>query len=172
MRERLDLTNKRFGRLIALSPAYCGKSNNVFWHCQCDCGNLCIVNSQNLKSGKTKSCGCLRTHRCIERNKARGNEIPRNKNRLYRIYYGMRTRCYNTKDQHYKYYGARGISICPLWLESFSAFESWALSHGYDPALSIDRIDNDGNYEPSNCRWATANEQNKNKRHNIRRTTS
>ena len=168
MRERLDLAGKRFGKLEARFPAYRGKSNNMYWYCQCDCGNGCFVNSQNLKSGKTKSCGCLRSEKASESNKHRGHDIPRKNNRIYRIYQGMKTRCYNKTDKHYLYYGARGISICYEWLNSFEAFENWALQNGYSETLTIDRIDNDGNYEPTNCRWATTATQNANKRHKVK----
>lgn len=157
-RKPLNLSGQRFGRLIALEWVSTNKQGNSEWLCICDCGKEVIVNSQRLKSGKTKSCGCLSRELVIKRNISGFKYNARN-NRLYRIYYGMKTRCYNPNESTYHRYGGRGILICNEWLNSFEAFQEWALSHGYKNNLSIDRINNDGNYEPSNCRWATAKEQ-------------
>ncbi len=155
-----DITGERFGRLVALSVSP-STLRNTRWLCQCDCGSHSIVILGKLRSGHTSSCGCWnkevvsalkRTHGQSKRS----SSSPAS--RLYNIWCLMRQRCHSPKGQFYYLYGGRGIEVCREW-DIYEAFELWALSHGYDSALSIDRINNDGNYEPSNCRWATAAEQ-------------
>ena len=128
----------------------------------CDCGKETIVYESNL--GKcTFSCGCLSRDKSKEHNSKHGQS----RTRLFTIWSGMRHRCRNPKLREYPDYGGRGIKVCKEWDDSFEAFRDWAMSHGYTEELTLDRIDNDGNYEPSNCRWITMKEQQANKRNNV-----
>ena len=160
MRKIIDLTGQKFGRLTVLKFSHI-KGHHYYWDCLCICGKQCTVDEWRLTSGKTKSCGCYRknmltTHGLRE-------------HRLYGVYQNMKNRCYREQDKSYKNYGARGITICDEWLNNFQAFYDWAIINGYDKDAkrgdcTIDRINVNGNYEPTNCRWITIAEQNKNKR--------
>lgn len=154
-----NLVGRRFGRLTVVSRA-ANKGASVCWNCLCDCGKKKVIRSNDLKSGKSLSCGCLgASHRIAASSVHKGTGT-----RLYRIWKNMKTRTTNPKAQYYYLYGGRGIKVCDEWINNFQAFQCWALSHGYRDDLTIDRIDNDGNYEPGNCRWATAKQQQENKR--------
>lgn len=161
-----NLVGKTFGRLIVIERAenyftQNGKSERQ-WLCECQCGNKTVVLGHNLLKGQTQSCGCLaREHSAI-----RATRHGESDSRLYHIWTGMKQRCYNPKAKSYKDYGGRGITVCDEWKDNFQAFYDWAMANGYDDMLSIDRINSNDIYNPLNCRWATMEEQQNNKRNN------
>lgn len=160
MSKALDLTNQTFGRLTVIKLHHVKNKYRRYWLCKCECGNETVVYVSNLTTGKTTSCGCY-----VRENIKNGIHMTHGlrNHRLYGIWVNMKTRCYNSKSPKYKRYGGRGIKICDEWLDNFMNFYNWSMDHGYKDDLSIDRINNDGNYEPSNCRWTTAKEQASNK---------
>jgi dimeric dUTPase (all-alpha-NTP-PPase superfamily) len=160
-RKNSNLEGKRFGRLAVLKKA----EKSRYWECHCDCGTQKAIDGYNLLKGITNSCGCISRERLIERNKANSTHNMRN-TRLYHIWDTMKARCLRPISKDYKNYGARGITICEEWRSQFEDFYQWAMGNGYQSHLTLDRIDVNGNYEPSNCRWATAKQQGNNTRFN------
>lgn len=154
MSKRLNLEGKRFGRLTVGKLAYV-RNGKPYWCCKCNCGNELIVEASHLRDGHSTSCGCSRA------------KHGQAKTRLYHIWIGMKSRCKDVSNPIYKYYGGRGIRICKEWEDNFDEFSKWAASNGYLDSLSIDRIDVNGNYEPSNCRWADSKTQSRNKTDNV-----
>lgn len=158
-----NLQGQRFGRLIAIERKGSSKHARALWLCTCDCGNQKIVQSDSLIQGRTRSCGCLDKEKHISDPNRTVHGFSGK--RIYRIWKKMKSRCHNPNDPDYqKWYGSQGIKVCDNWRYCFQAFYRWSICHGYKNTLSIDRIDPTGNYEPSNCRWATAKQQANNKR--------
>lgn len=158
----IDLTGKKFGMLTVVGRAP-NRKGRTMWKCKCDCGNIVDVEASNLKSGHTTSCGCYWYERVPSINHEKNVRHGETKTRLHHIWANMRYRCNNPKCHQYDDYGGRGIKVCEEWSD-YEAFRDWALNNGYSDDLSVDRIDVDGDYEPSNCRWADNKTQSNNKR--------
>lgn len=164
-----DLTGQKFGRLTVIGLDESRQTRKTYWICQCECGGIKSARSDSLLCGAIKSCGCLHNETAA-RNVAKNHTHKQSGTRLYHIWQDMKKRCFNSNDTHYHRYGGRGITVCEEWANNFEAFYKWALDNGYSEGLTIDRINNDGNYEPSNCKWSTLQEQSNNKSTNIKLT--
>lgn len=148
MPNKVDIAGEKYGKLTALFPTdKRTKSGGVIWTFKCDCGKIKDIPANSVRMGLVKSCGCLAAPH-------RGTGT-----RLFTIWVDMRQRCNNSNIPNFNDYGGRGISVCSEWDKSFIAFRNWAKQNGYSKNLSIDRINVNGNYEPSNCRWATSFQQ-------------
>ena len=154
---------KKYGRLTVLKYTETVKKHKYFL-CICDCGVKKIVDIKHLTMGHTRSCGCLWQDEKHEYRKIHGFTKKEN---LYSVWCGMKHRCYCKTCKAYKYYGDRGILVCDEWKNSYLNFRNWAIKNGYKENLTIDRINVNGNYEPSNCRWVSDKVQSRNKRSNV-----
>ena len=160
MSKKIDLTGQRFGRLVVLEEAGKTKRGYITWKCQCDCekeDNIIIISGDSLRSGNTKSCGCYSKDKAREIHTKHGKE----RSSVYRTWQHMMQRCYNPNNTSYKNYGGRGIEVCRKWWK----FKNFYKDMGDKPkGLTLERKDNDDNYKPSNCKWTTQLEQNRNRR--------
>lgn len=173
----IDLTGQRFGMWTVIQRAETSKAGQTRWLCRCDCGTAKAVQGCHLRGGKSICCGCENNKRLSEWNRTakrkHGGAIHSNRDRLYAIWSSAKGRCFTKTDKQYKNYGARGITVCDEWLgeNGYENFRTWAYANGYDEnaprsKCTLDRIDVNGNYEPSNCRFADAVVQCNNKRNN------
>lgn len=162
----VDITGKRFGSLTALKRAESKRmygATKTRWLCRCDCGSEIIAITGALTSGQKKSCGCMTSKLIIKAHEKHGKCYSK----IYKVWGAIKFRCENPNCKEYKNYGGRGITVCPEWKENFQSFYDWAMENGYKDGLEIDRINNEGNYEPNNCEWTTRKEQQRNKRTNL-----
>ena len=159
-----DLSGMKFGRLTVRNVSGRTSDRHLLWDCLCDCGKTVFVSSRDLTSGHTQSCGCLQREKITKH----GGRSARNTERLYFVWRGMISRCETPSASGYEYYGLRGVKVCDEW-HDYEVFKDRALNNGYNQSLpkykcTLDRIDCNGDYEPSNCRWVDMHIQNLNKR--------
>ena len=167
----IDLVGQKYGRLTVVEFVKL-ENHKTFWKCVCDCGLTVVAKGNSLRSGNTKSCGCLKREMAADRgrkNKVHGESHDK-RTRLYTIWCGMRQRCNNPNREAYPLYGGKGVKLCEEW-DNYSCFKGWAMTNGYEDSLSIDRIDPSKGYSPDNCRWISQsdNTARANKNHTTRK---
>lgn len=158
-----DLSGEKYGRLLVIERHGSNKHQKANWLCECDCGNQKIVNTGALHSGQTRSCGCLHKEELGDLRRTHGMS----NSRLYKIWAGIKKRCYCSKSHNYQWYGGKGIGVCDDWRENFAVFRDWAICNGYNDKLTIERNNLEGDYCPNNCRWITMFEQHSNTSYNL-----
>ena len=160
-----DINGQRFGKLVAIKKIGIDSRRNAIWLCKCDCGNECQRIVADLTKKKNHSCGCLANEHLKDMAK-KNTTHGMTGTGIYRSYKAMMSRCYREKDIHFNAYGKRGISVCDEWKGHPKTFIEWGLQHGWKEHLTLERINVNGNYEPSNCKWIPMSEQYKNKQSN------
>lgn len=166
MPKLIDITGLRSGRLAVLGRDTARNTVKPVWLCRCDCGTERSVYGSDLRANRVQSCGCLRNERTRQANITHGDAPRSGKRPEYNVWLAMRDRCTNPANKDFRHYGGRGISVCPAWLGSYSAFIA-DMGYRPGPKFTIDRTNVDGNYEPGNCRWVTWSEQRRNTRNYI-----
>lgn len=168
MAKREDITGNKYGRVTVIEYVGTSEDRRALWKCSCECGRTFITRGKDLRAGKVNSCGCARRERCSDRMHRINTTHGHRNTRLYHVWRDMKLRVLDKNHKSYPSYGGRGIKICDEWMR-FQAFYEWAMENGYDPnaeygKCTLDRIDVDGDYEPTNCRWVDMKVQANNRR--------